>query len=538
VVFVPGEAIAAADQAANHAFDPRPLLNGLGKVSCALMSETPEMQDSYGQKTVTGALYMTALRWTIRAIGLVSVSITARILTPEDFGIHSSAAIAMSFFLLLPTIGVGEFLTKEKHLTPETVDTSWTIQILVAALVMLLVLIFAPFAPAVLQDARVTPVLLLLAAVPLIDALNHPRLLLLLREFDYATLFKVRCVEKLISFFTTITLITIFQTYWAIALGALVSAFLFTAYTHILWTARPRLSLKQGKNIGTFATLSVVRAIASFTATIADSLVARQFVTSAQFGGYHNTKDLARNLVEETAAPFSAALLPTLSRLVDDRVRFGRAVTNSYAATLYIISYCAVGAYVLADPVIRLILGTKWVFAIPYFQAAVLIIVPNVLELFLQRVMISMNNHKQLTIIMVIKAVAAVAAALTLQRYGQPIYLLYGAAGAWALTHVILIAVISHQLSAYRQVLVLYIKPSIVAGAMAAFFTGTHDMITQWGWPFVLQMLLEGALLTAVFVSTVSALWTLTGRKEGPETACWGLLRERFGQVFKLRDTV
>lgn len=480
---------------------------------------------------------MTGLRWVVRLIGLVSISITARILTPEDFGIHSSAAIALGFFLVLRSIGISEFLIKENTIDEETINTGWTVSVLTAGVVTLLLLVSAPFAPSILRDERVTFVLAIIAFVPLADAFSSPRLMLLMREFRYGELFRLRVAEKAINFMSTVGLIYVFKSYWAIALGSLTGSIFFVFYTYVVFPGWPRPTLKRLRAVGSFAGVALIRSFAAFLAQLSDSLAARQIVESAQFGGYHNTKDLARNLIYESAAPIANVMLPTLSRLRDDRERIIRAITNCYGFMLYWIAYCCVGLLLLGEPVVRLILGEQWLFSIPYLQISGVIVGVQALEQLLGKALISLDRQPLLAKLTVCKAILAIVVAAYLATLGDPILLLFGALSVWTILNIAMVLAVAHSLKMGLSMFTLYIKPAIAA---AAAYYGTNylqNTLLLEGFHFALSAVLFGICATAIFAVTVVLTWVISGKRQGPELAVWELVMDRFILRQKNKET-
>ena len=68
------------------------------------------------------------LAWTMRAIGLISVFIMARLLTPEDFGIVGLAITAVAFVEIFSYLGLRQSLVRIENPDRSYLDTAWTIQ--------------------------------------------------------------------------------------------------------------------------------------------------------------------------------------------------------------------------------------------------------------------------------------------------------------------------------------------------------------------------------------------------------------------------
>ena len=111
------------------------------------------MQD-LGSAVARGAVWMVLLRMSVRALGLVSTMILARLLTPDDFGI---VAIAMAMFAMIELFGDFGFdtvLIQKQDVTARHYDTAWTFNVLFGGIACVTLLAVSPFIVAFYEDER------------------------------------------------------------------------------------------------------------------------------------------------------------------------------------------------------------------------------------------------------------------------------------------------------------------------------------------------------------------------------------------------
>lgn len=483
------------------------------------MTQSTENEKGFAGTALKGAVFLTGLRWVVRFIGLISISITARILTPEDFGIHSTAAIIVGLFTILQYSGTQQFLVKRETVTDSVINTSWTVRLGLTSIIGLCILAVSPLAPALLNEPRVFEVLLIYAFIPLIDALANPRIMLLLRNMEFGTLFKIRLIERLIAFSTLISGVLIFRSYWGIIIGSATSSIIFTIYTYFHWSYRPRLETEHIKEVGGFASVAMLRSISSYIAGISDSVAARQFMASDFFGGYHNSKDLARNLVGEVAGSISTALMPAMSKIRMDADRFASAACNAFGAIAIVAAALSAGLYLVASETVSILLGDQWDFAVPFVQVAAFIVTFNSFIHVLSNMYISLDRQNLLASFVVARAVCAVVTAIFMLQYKDPWMLLYGVLGVNCLIFLALMITLSFISSIGLGMVKTLIRPIISASFMAYGAPKAYDALGILDWaliPVTIAKVLIGALFFGI---SILAIWVVIGAPEGPEQA-------------------
>ena len=94
------------------------------------MSETDIAASPSTGRIVRNAATAVAIAWSMRAIGLVSVLVLARVLTPRDFGIMALAMSAAALVDIFAALGLRQSLLRIREPERAHYDTAWTIQLL------------------------------------------------------------------------------------------------------------------------------------------------------------------------------------------------------------------------------------------------------------------------------------------------------------------------------------------------------------------------------------------------------------------------
>lgn len=492
------------------------------------MPPTSTSNPSYFKKVAQGAAALSGLRFTIRCIGLLTVSISARLLTPDDFGVHSSVALLTGFFLIFQAVGVQEFLVKTRDIDAAVINTAWTVRVLVASVVTSSLLILAPFTGQILGDTRIPLVFAIFALNPFISSLENPRIMLLLRDMRYGELFKIRFIEKLVYVFLLFPLILILENYWALTLAVVIQSALFTVFTHLYWKQLPKFDFTHIKAIGGFGGWSLLRAVSHFVSVQADSFSARQFLDSAVFGAYHNSKDAAKNLVYEMSSPIATAFFPALSRLREDPTRFRIAIQHSLGAIASICFVLGAGLNLTAREAVLILLGDQWTVAIPYVAVAGLIMGVGSIEQFFSKVLLAADQQRLLVLTWIARALVAIPIFYMLISYAQPMILLY-ALLAMVTLHALCLLLCTAFVIGDKVLWTVLARPSFASATMLTGSPYIFDALGFSALPLVLSALAKAAFSAAIFITTLYVLWLLSGRPECAET----VLISKFRQALK-----
>ena len=82
------------------------------------------------RRVAIGAAWLVAGRWIIRLIGLISVLLLARLLTPEDFGIVALASLVVAVLDALTEFRFGQALVHYQDATIDEYNTAWTFNVM------------------------------------------------------------------------------------------------------------------------------------------------------------------------------------------------------------------------------------------------------------------------------------------------------------------------------------------------------------------------------------------------------------------------
>ncbi|MBK8907802.1 MAG: lipopolysaccharide biosynthesis protein [Rhodospirillales bacterium] len=311
---------------------------------------------------------MISKRFSTQGLRFVSTIILARILSPEDFGILAMAAMILHFIEAIsdPTFEV-QILKKDK-VDPRLYDTVWTFQVIRGFLIATLLLVLAPFLADFFSEPRLDQVLLLVALTPVIDGFKNVGLVLFEKDMNFKKQFLVETASVFASAVVAITLGLLMRTYWPLIIGMVVASATRFALSYAMHPYRPRPSLFGWRDtIGIGAWLLVSR-ICSFIESKAGDFAVGRLIGTAALGYFSIAFRLSDIATQSLMAPARRVLLPGYAKMANDPRLLQSSFLDVLSVMLIIGAPVGAGMALTAEPLVEVLLGSKWQPAVPLIQ--------------------------------------------------------------------------------------------------------------------------------------------------------------------------
>jgi O-antigen/teichoic acid export membrane protein len=472
--------------------------------------------DAFTSQLLRGSAWMVAMRWSLRLVGLVSTAILARLLMPEDFGIVAMAAVVAGLLDTAAYAGVDLALIRADDDSRAYRDSAFTIQLLQSIAIAALLVACAPFAAAYYSEPRVAIVLYCVAARAVIEGLNNIGIVAFRKELDFAKEFRFNLYSKLINLAIVVAAAFWLRNYLALVVGMISGAAIGAVLSYAMHPYRPRLSLAKARALWSFSNWLLVSRVGSFASRKADQFIVGGAVGATALGNYHVATELATMPTTELVMPMRRALFPTLAKLQNDAAGFRTAVLRVFSALALLCFAMGFGLVGVSSEVVRIVLGPKWLDAIPLMQWLALYgafaALASVLEVPIwvkgKTQFSALQSWIELValaplIIVAVRAQGLEGAALarTLVAVGMLPLMLYMTARTCPIGMLALAAAIWRPLLAGAVMLACLLLPLPYPHALA------------------LALAAKVALGAAVYAACVLVLWVASGRPDGVEAA-------------------
>ncbi|MDB5682581.1 MAG: conserved hypothetical rane protein, partial [Sphingomonas bacterium] len=132
---------------------------------------------------------------------------------------------------------------------------------------------------------------------------------------------------------------------------------------------RPRISLRHVRELWSFSIWLTLGQLVSTINWRFDQLLIGKFLGRTALGIYTVGDNLAQLPTRESTQPLTRTLFPAFAKLNDDPDRQRRGFQRAQSTITAVALPLGVGVALVADPMVRLVLGERWLAAIGVIQA-------------------------------------------------------------------------------------------------------------------------------------------------------------------------
>ncbi|MBR0651036.1 lipopolysaccharide biosynthesis protein [Roseomonas terrae] len=295
-------------------------------------------------------------------LGLVGIVVLSRLLTPAEFGVFSVGASIVMLVNAVRDFGIGTFLVQEPELTPAHLRSAVTIAFGISVSCALGLSAAAVPIAGFYGEARVADIVLVLAAGMVVSVVGIPGLSLLRRDLQFDALAAINLSASVVQLGVVVALALLGHGAMSLAWATLAES-LFRTTAAILCRPVPgafRPSLTAWRSVLAFGGYSTATAIINVFHDTLPKLIIGRLLGVVPVGLYGR----ATMVCALPDRMFVSALQPVMLPAMAEQARAGRDLRGPYLLALTHMSallwpglLCLI---LLADPIVRLMLGPQW----------------------------------------------------------------------------------------------------------------------------------------------------------------------------------
>jgi polysaccharide transporter, PST family len=479
---------------------------------------------------VGGTLVTVAMRWCDRLVGVISTIILARLLLPEDFGIIAMASVAIALADVLLDFGVNVALIRNPDVTQAHYDTAWTIRLIQASIATTAVVLAAPLAGELFNDGRVTPVLHVLAFSLLLAATENIGIIAFQKNLEFGAEFRFLVIRRIAGFFIAILLAWLLRSYWALVIGALIGRAFGVWLSYVLHPMRPRLSLAKFQDVFAVSQWMLIRGVGTYVQGNLHKILVGRWSSATVMGAYTLADEISAIPTVELLAPLNRVLFPAFAKVQHNLQELKRLLLLAQGVQTLVAIPAGIGLALVADDAVRLLLGEKWLVAVPFVQILALGSVAQSLTTSGGYVMLVLGKIRFLAFITWTQVSLFVALASFLPE--QPLAIAWLRLGLGVTGILLTFAMLMRVLPILKlhEVFRASVRPLAAACAMAAVIMLLSFSID---FPLAIKLAVKVSLGVLIYACAVLGIWWLAGRPSGPESYLLNNLGELLSRAKK-----
>ena len=333
--------------------------------------KTDHLHDDLPRRSVrSGAAVLIAQAISI-ALGIVSVAVLGRLLSPEDFGVVAIASSFVAFVTMFADHGLPQSIVQREGITEPQVNALFWLNCACGLGAALIGCLVAWPVSIVFERPELFGVIAALSAILVITGLGAPHLALLQRQLRFRTHSIIGVVASFLGIITATVTALLGWGYWALVMMTVANTLFRTVAAWATCHWRPsKPALAEG--IGPMVRIGAYLAGTSLVGTIArtaDRIMIGYGLGNAAAGFYANANRLILLPTNQVNTPLSSVAVPVFSRLQNDPERFRAFYRRGVEVIFFVLSPFILVAMVGADHIVPLFLGAQWADSIPIFQA-------------------------------------------------------------------------------------------------------------------------------------------------------------------------
>jgi O-antigen/teichoic acid export membrane protein len=472
------------------------------------------------RQIASGVGWMVLFKVVDRGLAIISTLILARLLVPADFGLVAMAMSVIAILELATSFSFEIALIQKRDLQRSHYDTAWTLNAMLSAACAAATALLAYPTALFYGEPRLTMVMVVLAFGWLFSGLENTGVVDFRRRLDFQREFYFLASKRVLSFVITVALAVTLRSYWALVIGSVAGRALGVVLSYWFHDFRPRPSLQAARELFGFSGWMLANNLLSVVQAKIPHFAVGRFLGSQPLGLFTVGADIAQIPSTDLTAPINRVIFPGFSRLADDAAQLRRTFLDVTAVTTMFAVPAAVGIAAVAEPLVLVLLGSKWLDAVPVIQILAVAAAISVVSAGNGSAYLALGQPRLITVIATIRLMALVPLALLLTAHMG----LTGAAWAELVAAILAllpsVAILLRYLGiSARDFLSRLFRPSLASALMA--YAVHHllrvlpDAASSLATLPVLAIAISAGIV--VYFVVIGFLWLLAGRPPGAE---------------------
>lgn len=349
---------------------------------------------SITNKTINSSFLILITRLIQRSLGIISLLVLVRLLSPEDFGVVAIASMVVFFCDVLSETGAQQYLIQKETLERDDINSAWTLNFIFKTSLAIILFFVAPWISIFFENTTLTLPIQTLCIILPISAVTGPGMILLKREFTYQPILRLFTAEKIVSVIFSISLAFILETYWAMIFGVIFSFSFRAIGSYFVHGYRPSFCIKQVSNQWQFSKWMLFKAMVGYSKSEMDTVFIMKFFGLSALGGYNLMKNLSMIPGREIIQPLTEPLLSAFSRSRDDVANFQTQIINSLITLLFITSPICLMLFEYDVAIVNVFFDEEWYSYAPILGFLSVFIINYTLVGVLQESLIAIGKVK------------------------------------------------------------------------------------------------------------------------------------------------
>lgn len=328
------------------------------------------MSESLKNKTVKGTVWSSLDAFLGQGITFLVGLVLARLLSPEEYGLIAIITIFISVFNSIVDSGFSNALIRKQDATEADYNTVFYTNLAISAVLSTALFFGAPRIADFFSRPQLTPLTKAMSSVVIINAFAIVQNIRLTKNIDFKTKTKVSLIASLTSGVIGIAMAFGGFGVWSLVAQQISKQLLNSVFLwfFIRWMPKLLFSWKSFKEMFDFGWKLLVSGLINTIWTEIYQVIIGKFYQPQTLGQYTRAQQFSSIFSSNLTSIIQRVSYPVLSQLQDDKERLKSGYKRIIKITMLVSFVLMLGLAAIAKPMILVLIGDKWLPAVPFLQ--------------------------------------------------------------------------------------------------------------------------------------------------------------------------
>lgn len=323
---------------------------------------------------IRGFSFMSLMRYSTKGLSLLRLVIVARLLgsdAPYELGTFGLALLVIAITEVFTQTGINIILIRSQNTLLKYLDTAWIISIIRGFIISLGIYYLTPWLSQVFNNPELIEFLKWSLLVPILRGFINPAIIRYQQNlaFGHESIFRIslQLIDILAGLLFVMLIGSTLGLLWGVIAGVLAEVIL-SFWLFKPWPAWWKFKFTLLWPLFSETKYVIVNGIVSYLNENLDDLIIARLLGASGLGFYQMAYKLSSSVTIDIGNTLRDTLYPVYARLVKKPIAMVKLIDTVQWRQINWYMLLILPSFVLAKPVIRILLGEEWLMIVSSFQ--------------------------------------------------------------------------------------------------------------------------------------------------------------------------
>lgn len=328
------------------------------------------INNEFRSRTISGFAWRLSQNIGTQIVNFVISIILARLLSPVDYGLMALSMVFINLASVFVQTGFTSSIIQRENISKNELSAIFYISVGATLLIYIFLFLMAPFVSNYYENESIGLILRIQSITLIISSLYSVPQAIMTREMRFKEGFVINLIGSLAHGFTGIYLAVNGYGVWSLVysniVGSCFNLLLFRIFTK--WSPGKSANLRTIKPLITYSSKLLASSMINALYNNLKSLMIGKIYSSTQLGFFDKGFQFPSLIMTNIEGSMSTVLFASLSRANSENNERLRLLRRSSSVSMYVCAPLMIGLFVVAKPLVLLLLTDKWLDSVPFIK--------------------------------------------------------------------------------------------------------------------------------------------------------------------------